>query len=111
MAILWQVADIAWPSIYEAWKQKVAGFQWYPIELLRFVMMGWRDTHVQHDVSEYLGFLLPRLAWIKSAVQWSSRIQADAGGLIHHAESISQVLALDPAEGLSAGSLQVLLGH
>ena len=66
MAILWQVADIAWPSLPEAWKQKVDGLQWYPIDFLRFVMMGWRDTHVQHDVSEYLGFLLSRLAWFKT---------------------------------------------
>ena len=66
---------------------------------------------MQHDVGEYLGFLLPRLAWISNLVTWSCRLQAEDGGLIHNAKSQAQVLALDPAEGLHHKSLQVLLGN
>ena len=32
---------------------------------------------MQHDVGEYLGFLLPRLAWISNMVTWSCRLQAE----------------------------------
>ena len=74
-------------------------------------MMGWRHTHMQHDVGEYLGFLLPRLNWISNMVTWSCRLQAEGGGLIHNAKSQVQVLALDPEEGLRHESLQVLLGN
>ena len=111
MAILWQVADTAWPSLPEAWKKNIERFQWYPVDLLRFTMMGWRQAHRQHDVGEYLGFLLPRLNWISNMVTWSCRLQAEDGGLIHNAKSQAQVLALDPAEGLHHTSLQVLLGN
>ena len=42
---------------------------------------------MQHDVGEYLGFLLPRLDWISNMVTWSCRLQAEDGGLIHNAKS------------------------
>ena len=111
MLLLWQAAGTAWHSLPEAWQVQLEKLQWNPAGFLRFSMMGWRDLHMQHDAGEYLSFILPKLGWTACMIQWSCRIQAgdDSRTLAYNAKSNTQLLALDPPEGLHHPSLQVLV--
>ena len=102
---------ILWPSLPEAWKVQVSKLQWNPANFLRFSMMGWRDLHMQHDAGGYLSFILPKIGWMACTVQWSCRIQAgnNRRQLVYNAKSNTQLLALDPPEGLHHPNLQVLV--
>ena len=66
---------------------------------------------MQHDAGEYLSFILPKLGWMACVIQWSCRIQAgnNSRKLVYSAKSNTQLLALDPPEGLHHPNVQVLV--
>ena len=83
---------------------------WYPVTFLRLALLGWRQLHQQHDAGEFLGYLLPRLPWAAKTIVCSSRVQGARDQLMHYERSCSQILHLDPPEGLRS-SPQALVGH
>ena len=70
-----------------------------PLEMLSFLLLGWRDVNVQHDVAEFLLHVLPRVSWLHTSTGWETRTVQD--GQVHRqVNSNMPILMLNPAEGL-----------
>ena len=59
--ILWQVQQRVDINVPEAWQRAQGQGTWTPANVLRFTMLGWRQPDQQHDVVEFMQFLLPRI--------------------------------------------------
>ena len=60
----------------------------------------------QHDVVEFMQFLLPRIPWLGSAFMWGARL-IDRGGIVRHIhQPNAHVLPLDPPDGMCDSNLQ-----
>ena len=81
--ILWQVQQRVDINVPEAWQRAQAQGTWTPANVLRFTMLGWRQLDQQHDVVEFMQFLLPRIPWLGSAFMWGARL-IDRGGIVKH---------------------------
>ena len=61
----------------------------------------------QHDVVEFLQFLLPRLAWIGDRLSWGARLRvAGADEEVIHRVNV-HVLMLNPPDSLCNSSIQI----
>ena len=67
--------------------------------------MGWQGLHAQHDVAECASFLLPRLNWTCTQVNWERRTQLN-GELARDCQGSEHLLCLDPPDGLCCSDLQ-----
>ena len=95
--ILWQVQQRVDTNVPEAWQRAQAQGTWTPANVLRFTMLGWRQPDQQHDVVEFMQFLLPRIPWLGSAFMWGARL-IDRGGIVRHIhQPNAHVLPLQPA--------------
>ena len=56
--ILWQVQQRVDINVPEAWQRAQAQGTWTPANVLRFTVLGWRQPDQQHDVVEFMQFLL-----------------------------------------------------
>ena len=69
-------------------------------------MLGWRQPDQQHDVVEFMQFLLPRIPWLGSAFMWGARL-IDRGGIVRHIhQPNAHVLPLHPPDGMCDSNLQ-----
>ena len=104
--ILWQVQQRVDINVPEAWQRAQAQGTWTPANVLRFTMLGWRQPDQQHDVVEFMQFLLPRIPWLGSAFMWGARL-IDRGGIVRHIhQPNAHVLPLDPPDGMCDSNLQ-----
>ena len=104
--ILWQVQQRVDIIVPEAWQRAQAQGTWIPANVLRFTMLGWRQPNQQHDVVEFMQFLLPRIPWLGSAFVWGARL-TDRGRIVRHIhQPNSHVLPLDPPDGICDSNLQ-----
>ena len=104
--ILWQVQQRVDINVPEAWQRAQAQGTWTPANVLRFTMLGWRQPDEQHDVVEFMQFLLPRIPWLGSAFMWGARL-IDRGGIVRHIhQPNAHVLPLDPPDGMCDSNLQ-----
>ena len=62
--ILWQVQQRVDINVPEAWQRAQVEGTWAPANVLRFTMLGWRQPDQQHEVVEFMQFLLPRIPWL-----------------------------------------------
>ena len=75
-----------------------------PLEMLSFLLLGWRDVNVQHDVAEFLLHVLPRISWLHTSTGWETRAVQD--GQVHRqVNSNMPILMLNPAEGLITSNI------
>ena len=69
-------------------------------------MLGWRQPDQQHDVVEFMQFLLPRILWLGSACMRGARLIDRAGIVRHIHQPNAHVLPLDPPDGMCDSNLQ-----
>ena len=104
--ILWQVQQRVDINVSEAWQRAQAQGTWTPANVLRFTMLGWRQPDQQHDVVEFMQFLLPRIPWLGSAFMWGARL-IDRGGIVRHIhQPNAHVIPLDPLDSMCDSNLQ-----
>ena len=104
--ILWQVQQRVDINVPEAWQRAQGQGTWTPANVLRFTMLGWRQPDQQHDVVEFMQFLLPRIPWLGSAFMWGARL-IDRGGIVRPIhQPNAHVLPLDPPDGMCDSNLQ-----
>ena len=72
-AVLWQVYQRVDVIVPEAWRKIAQKTSWTPAQFLQFQMTGWAQPRRQHDASEFLLFILPKLAWASPSFSWEAR--------------------------------------
>ena len=105
-SILWQVSQRVDVRIPDAWHRAMTGRDWNPVNFLRFQLVGWRQPHVQHDVAEFIQFLMPKLGWLGDGFSWGARIQVE--GQIEefiHSGSVT-ILIMATQDGLCSPDVQ-----
>jgi len=110
-AVLWQAYQRVDVIVPEAWRRVIQQTSWTPAQFLQFQMTGWARPRQQHDASEFLLFILPKLVWATPSFSWEARqdISGDPGRVeISRVEGGHQahVLILDAPDGLCSSDLQ-----
>ena len=96
-------------ALPSAWRLQIRARHWCPRNFLRLPLMTWRQPEAQHDVAEFLTYILPRFAWYPSLFSWSVRlwigdeIQREAHQAVH-------LLHLSAPDGLISSNLQATIG-
>ena len=97
-SILSQVQQRADVHIPDSWQRVQQGRKWTPASFLRFQMMGWRNPHEQHDIVEFLHFLLPRLGWVGEPFSWGARLLVEGAQEVRIHSGAVHVLMLNPSD-------------
>ena len=105
-SILSQVQQRADVHIPDSWQRVQQGRKWTPASFLRFQMMGWRNPHEQHDIVEFLHFLLPRLGWVGEPFSWGARLLVEGAQEERIHSGAVHVLMLNPSDGLCDSDVQ-----
>ena len=67
--------------------------------------MAWRQPEAQHDVAEFLTYILPRFNWFPSLFSWSARLWA-SNELQCEANREVNLLHLNARDGLISSCIQ-----
>ena len=108
LASTWQALGSNEFDIPEAWKTQLQKHIWNPMNFLRFSLLRWRNPEQQHDVSEFLSYLLEVQPWMECCIKWSRRFMGN-GALALNDVSHYQLLFLDPPGGIAGPDLQGLI--
>ena len=101
----WQaaVAD-KWCRLPAPWRSSILENNVRPLETLSFLLLGWREVNIQHDVAEFLLHILPRVSWLDTRIGWETRTVQD--NQVHRQVSNNMpILMLNPAEGLISSNI------
>ena len=105
-ALLWQAAWApTWEHLPQSWVHAITEGRASTLSLLRFQLLGWPQPRSQHDVAEFLGFIVPRIRWPPTQVQWERRTMQD-GGIICDCQRQGAVFSLDPPDGMCTSEVQ-----
>ena len=106
ISICWQLkmanCEEALPS---AWKHQLSTHKWNPRHFFRLHLMAWRQPEAQHDVAEFLTYMLPKFNWFPTFLSWSARLWVDHQ-IQCEAHSGVNVLQLSAPDGLISSCLQ-----
>ena len=110
-ALLWQVHQRVDVTVPEAWRKAMQSLTWTPTQFLQFQLMGWRQPRRQHDASEFMQFILPRLAWANCSFSWPAKRDIAGDPRKVQVQQVqgagdTHVMQLNPPDGLCAANFQ-----
>ena len=108
-AALWQAQLRPGSRIPDAWQKALAKTHWDAAMFLRMYMLGWAQPNRQHDVSEFIQFIIPKLAWTDSLVHWEARVAVEEGCTTEIRETAAPLLLLAAPGGIQDGELDALI--
>ena len=86
----------------------MAGGEWSPVNFLRFLLIGWRQPHIQHDAAEFIQFLMPRLG---DGFSWGARIQVEGQVEEFLRSGNTRILLMVTPDGLCSSDIQQFINQ
>ena len=106
ISICWQLKMANCEDVLpSAWQQQLRAHKWNPRNFFRLHLMAWRQPEAQHDVAEFLTYMLPKFNWFPTFFSWSARLWVDHQVQCEAHPGVN-VLQLSAPDGLISSCIQ-----